>query len=303
MTAPSPFRSTPVAAVTGGTGFLGQAVVRRLRAEGWRVRVLARRAVDGALDVVPGAPDDQDALRRLLTGASLVVHVADPVAEPDVAGAAHIGTALRRSARGARLLVVSCLAARDPKISAYAGRSAEAETALIDAAGGDDWLVLRLAAIYGPGDSAILPLFRAARLPVLPIPARSRARLALLHVDDAVRAVLAAAHSTDRGRVWEVGEGAAGWAEIARAAARALGREPPVLPVPRPILAAALGLARLGGGKRVPAAAPGRLAELLHGDWSCRPDLLPPSGQWSPSIALAAGFAMTADWYRLHRWL
>ncbi|MBC7953275.1 MAG: NAD-dependent epimerase/dehydratase family protein, partial [Rhodospirillaceae bacterium] len=65
-----------MAAITGGTGFLGRAVVARLRASGWRVRVLARRPAEDAMDLVPGSLEDEGALGRLVAGARLVVHAA-----------------------------------------------------------------------------------------------------------------------------------------------------------------------------------------------------------------------------------
>lgn len=50
-------------------------------------------------------------------------------------------------------------------------------------------------------------------------------------------------------------------------------------------------------------ASPGKMAELLHGDWTCEPDRLPPPGLWRPAVALEDGFAQTAAWYRAHGWL
>jgi dihydroflavonol-4-reductase len=68
--------------VTGGTGFVGGAVVRRLLAKGHRVRALVRpgtntRQLDG-LDVerVHGDLSDDAALRRGMTGCEWVFHVA-----------------------------------------------------------------------------------------------------------------------------------------------------------------------------------------------------------------------------------
>src|SRR5438093_12628599 len=70
------------ALVTGATGFVGAAVVRRLLAAGMEVRVLIRRDSDlrnlGGLKVEQAHGDlrDRDSLRRALSGCSRLSHVA-----------------------------------------------------------------------------------------------------------------------------------------------------------------------------------------------------------------------------------
>lgn len=300
----------PLAAVTGGTGFLGRAVVARLRAGGWRVRLLTRRPGGEDADAVAGSLEDEAALTALVAGSDLVVHCAGLTKartgadfhKVNAVGAVRLGSAIRRAAPRARIVAVSSLAAREPALSPYAASKAAGEQALLEQAGAGDWMVLRPCALYGPGDAATLPVFRAAQMPLVPIPPQPAARLALLHVDDAAAAVLAAAAAPQRGAVWEVGDGCLGWDGIARAAARALGRDAAVLPVPRWLLAGLMGLARRLGAVS-PFASPGKLAELLHADWTCAPDRLPPPALWRPTIGLPDGFAATVAWYRAHKWL
>ena len=67
--------------VTGGTGFVGRAVVEELLAAGREVRVLARNpehpALAGlAVDVTKGDLRDPDSLHRALTGCTRLFHVA-----------------------------------------------------------------------------------------------------------------------------------------------------------------------------------------------------------------------------------
>lgn len=301
--------SSKLVAITGASGFLGRVVVARLQAEGWRIRQLARRP--GASDHVLGSLEDEAALASLVEGADVVLHVAGLIQARtarefhavNVDGARRLGRAIRRHAPAARLVAVSSLAAREPTLSPYAASKAAGEAALLDHAESDDWLVLRPSALYGPGDQATLPVFRAALLPVLVVPACPGARLSLLHVDDCAAAIVAACRVPIRHAVWEVGEGAFDWPAIGRAAARALGRDPGLVAVPRPLLAIGVGLLRLLAPGRSPLASPGKLAEMMHPDWTCRSDHLPPEGVWSPTIGLEAGFDATAAWYRTHGWL
>lgn len=298
-----------LAAITGGTGFLGRAVAARLLAEGWRLRLLARQP--NGSDQIAGSLEDDDALARLVQGSDVVIHLAglvrarsaDAFHTVNVDGAKRLGRAIRRHAPTARLVAVSSLAAREPRLSPYAASKAAGEAALLHHACIDDWLVLRPAALYGPGDRASLAVFRAALLPVMPIPHRPEARLALLHVEDCAAAIAACCRAPFHQKIWELGDGAFDWPGIGREAARALGRDPAIMAVPRPILAMGIGLLRLLVPGSSPLASPGKLAEMLHPDWTCHVDQLPPKAVWTPTIGLAAGFAATAIWYRTHGWL
>lgn len=169
--------------VTGGTGFLGRAVVDALGAGGHAVRVLARRPVEGAAfgptaEVVLGDLRDAPSLDRAVAGAEAVVHAA-AVLTLDAGGEAALravnveGTrALAHAARRAgvrRFVHVSTAgvygdddrtpAREDSPARAtrpYERSKRDAERALLDALAGTDveWTVLRPAGIYGPGRAA-----------------------------------------------------------------------------------------------------------------------------------------------------
>ncbi|MGA3317329.1 MAG: NAD-dependent epimerase/dehydratase family protein [Candidatus Korobacteraceae bacterium] len=74
--------------VTGGTGFLGTALVRDLLARGVSVRVLARpscradRLETQGAEVVRGGLGDPDCIARAVEGADIVYHLAAKVATP-----------------------------------------------------------------------------------------------------------------------------------------------------------------------------------------------------------------------------
>lgn len=72
----------PISLVTGGTGFVGSAVVRQLVRSGHRVRVLVRQTSDSRnlkrlpIDVVAGDLTDHHSLRHAVTGCDFLFHVA-----------------------------------------------------------------------------------------------------------------------------------------------------------------------------------------------------------------------------------
>ena len=72
------------AMVTGGTGFLGGALIRELLGQGWKVRALVRASsnrrnlegLEGALELLVGDLQDRESIRRAMEGCEVVFHVA-----------------------------------------------------------------------------------------------------------------------------------------------------------------------------------------------------------------------------------
>ncbi len=157
-------------AITGGTGFVGGAVIAMALEEGFAVRALTRRPqrdTEG-LTWVAGALNRPESLDALVEGASAVLHIAGVVNAPDRDGFAEgnvEGTRAVLAAAGragvTRFVHVSSLAAREPDLSDYGWSKAEAEVAI--AGSPLAWDMVRPPAIYGPGDMEMLELFRLAR--------------------------------------------------------------------------------------------------------------------------------------------
>lgn len=301
------------AAVTGGTGFVGAALIENLLAEGWSVSALARdparlnRAAD--LRVVKGGLDDDTALAALAKDADVFFHLAgvtharhaEEYARVNVAGAE--AAARAASQAGAKLVHASSMSARIPAVSPYARSKFDSEAAVASA---KPWIALRLPAIYGPRDMVTLPFFRLVKAGLALAPRTApAARASILYVGDAAGALLAAATQAPAGAVYEVGdERPEGWAwtEIGAALGAVLGRRPLALSVPRPAIAAYHGAVRAveGALSRPPSVREGQINEFFHPDWVARDNLLSAACGWRPRTPLQEGFAKTVRWYQEH---
>lgn len=279
------------------------------------MRVLARAgrpAVVGAAETVAGDLEDAGALVRLVQGADVVIHNAGLVRARTQAefhavnrtGARRLAEIVAAETAGARFLLISSLAASRPTLSAYAASKAAAEADVRAALAGRAFAILRPPAIYGPFDAATKPLFDAIRRGLAPRIGRKGSRVAMIHVDDAARAALAAAAAADpSGPVFEADDGAGGhsWDDIRAAAAAAAGRRLLPAPIGPAVvrMGGALGstAARLGLG--APFLTSGKAREILAGDWLVDPARRPPD--WSPEVSLQSGFSHTLACYRDRR--
>lgn len=65
-----------VAALTGGTGFIGRRIAEQLMADGWQVRALVRdtwpEPIPDGLTPISGSLEDQESLAQLVEGATVV---------------------------------------------------------------------------------------------------------------------------------------------------------------------------------------------------------------------------------------
>jgi nucleoside-diphosphate-sugar epimerase len=294
-------------ALTGGTGFIGQHLLRELTRRGYQVRVLLRRPTMLPADCTSAVIGDiarPQNMASALADVDAVIHSAGlsvaasgrPEDDYRVLNVeATIGLARSAQRAGVRRFVfISSLRAQagasdervlteemEPRPTDAFGRSKlAAEQALAEV--GIDWAALRLATVYGPGVTGNMArLIRLARSP-LPLPFGAlTARRSLLSLDNlaaAVNCVLKAEGPLRRVLIaaepqpFTVGE-------IIAAMRRGLNRRPGLIPVPPSLLAAML---RAMGR----AEAYERLAEPLVAD----PAALLRLG-FTPPIATATGLA------------
>jgi UDP-glucose 4-epimerase len=301
-----------IIAVTGATGFVGQAVVDEACRRGVTLRALARREQPACQGVewVRGDLADREALSKLVEGADAVLHIAGVVNTPDPMGF-HLGNvtgteALVEAAEATgtrRFVFVSSLAAREPGLSRYGQSKRHAEEVVQTS--GLDWTIVRPPAIYGPRDREILDMFKAAKWGVVPMPSAGRA--SIVHVDDLARLLLAlvpGGEAVNR-RIFEPDDGrAGGWthAKLGRAIGRAVGKSVWTPALPRRVLSAAAWLDRLLRGKKAKLT-PDRVGYMCHPDWVSRPDRAPPAELWRAEIPTRDGLIDTVTWYREQGWL
>lgn len=299
-------------AITGATGFVGQALVDLALARGIGVQALARRpqAARKGVKWVQGDLADKRALGRLVKGAEAVIHVAGVVTAPDAAGyeagnvtgtLAVIEAALRAGVP--RFVHVSSLSAREPQLSAYGQSKLRAEKLV--KASGLDWTIVRPPAIYGPRDKEMFDLFRAAKWGVVPTSRDSRA--SILHVDDLGQLLLALLPGGEEvtHKSFEPDDGKpGGWSQndLALAIGWAVGRRPKVLGLSRRTLEWAARADNMLRGKRAKLTLD-RVGYLTHPDWVVGHGAQPPAALWRPRIETREGLKATAQWYRAQGWL
>ncbi len=299
--------------ITGGTGFVGQALIDQARHEGFDLAALTRRPKPERKGVnwISGDLDDKAALRELVRGCDVVFHVAGVVNAPDPAGFEQgnvIGTlnlveaAVAENVR--RLVVVSSLSAREPELSVYGASKARAEKLVM--ASGLNWTIVRPPWVYGPGDRDTLDLFKAARWGVMPMPPRE-GRSSLIHVQDLAELLMALVPSdeTVTHRCFEPDDGKpGGWShyEMARAVGWAMGRRPWVVHLSRASLERAARADRALRKTRAKLTLD-RVGYMTHPDWVVSEEARPPAGLWKSRIPTREGLRETAQWYRDHQWL
>lgn len=303
----------PPIAITGGTGFVGQAVLDEAERQGSRIRALARRIPGdrATIDWVEGDLANVDALTRLASGARAIVHIAGLTNAPDpahfhaanVEGTANV-IAAAKQVETRRLIFVSSLSAREPHLSRYGKSKADAEELV--RASGLDWTIVRPPAVYGPRDIDMFELFRTAKWGFVPLPPGGGT--SIIHAYDLARLLLALTPSVPavNKHVFEPDDGReGGWShkDLASAIAAAMGRKSVFAPhLPNRLLKTFAHLDRLWRGAKAKLTHD-RVGYMSHPDWAVHSDHGVPAEIWQPRIEGVEGLRQTAEWYRREKWL
>jgi nucleoside-diphosphate-sugar epimerase len=295
-------------ALTGATGFVGQAVLDVAQREGLAVRALTRKAQPprDEIEWIEGSLADPASLTALCDGADAVIHVAGLTNTPDPREfeAANVtGTesliAAARSTRTRRFLFVSSLSAREPRLSLYGASKARAEELVEQSR--LDWTIVRPPGVYGPRDVDYLEMFRSAKYGFIPLPPRGAS--SIIHVEDLARLLLAlvdAPPALVRNHTFEPDDGReGGWShkDLARAIGQAVGRRVFAPHLPKGLMLAGARADRLLRGDRARLTRD-RVGYMAHTNWVSRSAKRVPRAVWEPHIATEEGLARTAQWYR-----
>jgi nucleoside-diphosphate-sugar epimerase len=315
-------------AVTGATGFIGRHLTAHLAGRGVQVRAIVRPDSTSAIppDVeVVRAGLDAGPLSDAFAGVDAVVHLAGVVSAVDAATYAAVnadGTravAIAARTAGAHLVHISSLAAAGPA-HARAPRSEDDEPAPLTPYGVSKltseqfvravpalrWTILRPGVVYGPGDRAVLPLFRMATGRIAPLVGRPDAAYTFVYVSDVVRTIVAALERTCAGATCFVGHpDPVTPRRLLETIQEVTGRRGMLMPLPMSVtwLAAELcdALGRATG--RPMLINRWRYAELSAPGFACRVDRMRDALGVTAAVDLASGIAMTAEWYRQQGWL
>jgi nucleoside-diphosphate-sugar epimerase len=229
----------PTAFVTGGSGFVGGALIERLRREGWDVRALARsdhaagRVRERGGEPVSGDLDDRESLRAGAEGAEVAFHAAAKVAdwgdpadferlnvqgtrnvidtcrEAGVRRLVHVGTEAALMAGEPLVNVDESAPLRPDSPALYSSSKARAEQ-LARAANGDglETVVVRPRFVWGRGDTTLLPqiveLVRSGRFRWV---GGGRHLTATTHIDNTVEGLWLGATKAPAGGVYFVTDG------------------------------------------------------------------------------------------------
>ncbi len=237
--------------LTGATGTVGSALLRRLTSAGEPVRCLVRdpRRLGPErvrVQIALGDLSQPASFRNALRGVDRVIHLAASIRDQPGASIEELNAVatmrlLRASERAGvdRFVFFSSLGATEHSRARFFRAKALAERAVLDSS--LDATVFAPSIIYAPGDPWLTLLQRFSYLPAMPVSGSGRAVYQPIWADDVASCILAGldgpVEATEGGRRLELaGPQTLSYNQIVVTALRALGRPRRIVHVPVPLV-------------------------------------------------------------------
>ncbi len=232
--------------VTGGTGFVGSNLIKRLRQEGIPVRAIVRdpskaQALrDLGVDVIRGDISDPGSLEKATIGIERIIHLVGIIQEATgatfhgvhVDGTRNLLAAARKNSVR-HFFYQSALGTRPNASSGYHKTKWAAEELV--RASGISYTILRPSLIYGAGDQFTIRLSEMIRLsPLVPVIGSGRSKVQPIYIDDVVMCILKAVTSDCcLNEIYEIGgPDQLSYEEVTVAIADAMGVKRPTVHLP-----------------------------------------------------------------------
>ena len=279
--------------LTGATGTVGSALLRRLTARGEPVRCLVRdpRRLGPErvrVQIALGDLADPPSFRHALRGVDTVVHLAASIRDQPRGSIEELnGVATWRMVRAAeragvkRFVFFSALTASTFSPARFLRAKALAERAVAES--GLPHVTFAPSLVYAPGDRWLTLLERLALLlPAMPVPGRGTALFQPIWADDVADCVIAALDGgAEDGRRYELaGPDTLSHESIVRLLLRSVGRRRALVHVPQPIVRRTLDAIAVLAGSSVFATAEEEMTAWLAAGWAA--GAMMAAGVWCP---------------------
>jgi dihydroflavonol-4-reductase len=299
--------------ITGATGFVGSHVADRLLGSGHTVRALTRHSsslkwLEGkSITTVNGNMLDADSLQAAVTGVDAIVHVAGVTAARDRNGYFEGNQLATRALLEAvhkfnpnikHFVQCSSLTAVGPSldgqpvsertpphpITAYGASKRAAEEECETARKDFPVTILRLAAVYGPRDTAILTFFQTVNKGLKPLIGMKDKHVNLVHVADVAQY---------------------SWREVSDTTAQILKRRGLTIKLPHALVYGVAGISEFFSmfQKKPSVLNWEKGRDMVQRDWTCSVEKAKLELGYQQSISLEAGIRSTLEWYQHEAWL
>jgi nucleoside-diphosphate-sugar epimerase len=322
--------------VTGATGFVGSHAAEKFVQDGHEVKALVRPSSDlkwlKGLDVEPitGNVFDVSSLEHAMKGIEGVVHIAGVTAARNKQGFIEGNQIATRNLLEAgkkfagnleRFVYISSQTAGGPApngvprtedmtpepITTY-GRSklaAEHET--------DAYreffpaTILRLPAIYGPRDTAILTFFQVIAKRIKPLIGFRDKYVNLLHVRDVANGIaLGLEKKAGENRLYNIGSDREyNWRELSDIVAEILGKKAIFLNIPHSVVTFVAGVSEVASKFRTKPSVMNweKRSDIIQPHWRIDTSRAKAELDFVPKIGIEEGFRDTIAWYQKEKWM
>lgn len=261
---------------------------------------LPESRIDVACEQVPVGLTDVEGLAEVAGRSSAVIYCAGSVrgrelkdfATANIRGVQALVDALSRLDKPPPVLLLSSLAASKPEVSNYASSKFQGEQ-VFKSVSNIPWTILRPPAVYGPGDTEMLPILKMARRGFLAHAGPDSQRISLVHVDDLVEAVGVWVSAPEKclHKTFEIDDGTPGgydWNAIGEAVSDGSFR---ILRIPGFLLngSAKLNLLMSKMFGYSPMLSPGKARELQQPEWVSDSGNFTDVTGWKPRLDLKQG--------------
>lgn len=322
--------------ITGATGFVGSHVADRLIEQGHSVRALTRSSSslkwlkDKQLQTVQGNMLDVESLREAVEGVDAVIHIAGVTTAKDKNGyfeGNQIATrglleATRRYNPGIKHFIhASSQTAVGPSldgepvteitpphpITTYGMSKRAAEEECERARQHFPITILRLAAVYGPRDTAILTFFQTVHKRLKPLIGFSDKYVNLVHVDDVVQSFeRSLLNPKALNETYMIGsEEQYTWKHVSNLTSQILERAGITVRLPHSLV---YGVAAVSELFNMFKSKPSVLnwekgKDIVQAHWTCSVEKAKADLEYRQSVSLEEGIRKTTEWYRKEQWL